>query len=291
MSFAKRQITLQFSGADIGTINLEGLRCQAIINNPGGTNAFGNLQLKVWGMTLEQMNEYSKAGSNLVAGVNYFVTVMAGNEGSPLTQVFSGHIVNSYIDFSNIPEVSFVCVASSGYLEKITSAPPNSYQGAQNAEDIIGALTTQLGSNWSFKNNNAHAIITNQYLSGSLIDQIKTVAKAAAFPFKIENNTVYIWSNDGNVDNVIVDVSPQNGLVGYPVYWAQGFYIKTEFNQLISNGRKINLTSSIPKANGLWDAHVITHEISTLIPDGPWFSNARLNQHSNSQGSYYVPAN
>ena len=293
MSFAIRQINLQFSGATTGDVNLQGLKCQAVISNPGGTNSIGQLQLKVYGMTLEQMNQYSSAGANLVSVNNFSITVVVGNQGKPLIQVFSGHIQSSFIDFSAIPEVCFVVTAASGYYEKSTSVAPNSYNGSKNAEDIIASLTASMGSNWSFKNfnNNAHAIITNQYLSGSIIDQIKTVAKAACFPYKIENNTVSIWSNDGNIDDVILDISPQTGLVGYPVYWAQGFFIKTEFNEALSNGRKVNLTSSIIKANGEWDAHVVTHELSTLTPDGAWFTSVRLNRRSQGQGSYYVTAN
>lgn len=289
MSFVTRQINLQFSGSQEGKVVLEGMRCQAVIFNPGGDNSIAQIQLKVYGMSLEHMNRYSSEGANLVQAQNYSVTVVVGDEGNPLLQVFSGHIYSSFIDFSSVPDVSFVVSAAAGYLEKVTPVAPNTYPGSQNAEDIIEALTNSMGKPWAFQNynNNAHAIVTNQYLSGSVIQQIQTVAKAACLPIKIENNTVSIWSNGTNVDGVIVAISPQQGLVGYPAYIPAGFSIKTQFNASITNGRKINLTTAIIKANGLWDAHVITHELSSVTPDGPWFTNCILNRG----GSDYVARN
>ncbi len=291
MSFVSRQINLQFSGAVEGSIIIEGARCEAMITNPGGDNATATLQLKIYGMTLEHMNQYSSFGSSFVVAQNYSVTVIVGDRGSPLMQVFSGHIYSSFIDFSSAPDVSFVCSATSGYLEKATPVSPNSYPGTQNAEDIIKSLTTSMvtssGTPWSFSNNNAHAIITNQYISGSIIDQIKIVARAASFPIKIENDTVYIWPNGNNVDGVTIAVGPNSGLVGYPTYIAAGFSIKTQFTSNIANGRKISLTSVIPKANGIWTAHVVTHELSTVLADGPWFTNCILN----NEGANSVPRN
>jgi hypothetical protein len=286
MTFEVRQINLQFTSANGDTLNLEGLRCSATIINPGGQSAFGQLQLKVYGMTLDQMNQYSSTGSNMVAVQNQSVTVTAGNQSSILRQVFSGTIISSFIDLNSLPDVSFTCAAVAGYYNKAAPAAANTYPGAQNAEDILASLTKQLGSNWTFNNiNGAHAVLQNQYLSGSIIDQMQSVARAASFPLVIENNSVTIFPNNGTRDNVVIDISPENGLVGYPSYWEAGFTVKSEFNPVITNGRIVNLTSSLPKANGKFPVQNVTHEISTLTPDGPWFSTTQLSP------SIYVPAN
>lgn len=274
MTFAQRQINLQFSSAS-GIVTLPGLRCSAVIANPGGFNAFGQLQLRVWGMTMAQMNQFSSTGSNMVTTQNASVTVMAGNVGGAIGQVFSGTLIRSFIDFSSPPDACFTCAAIAGYYEKSVAAAPNSYPGAQNAEAIIQGLAQSAG--YVFNNpNGAHAIVQNQYTSGSLIDQMMIVARAAAIPIKVENNTVSIWPNGGTLDNVVINLGPGNGLVGYPSYWEAGFVVKSEFNPMIANGRTINLTSSIPQANGSWPTQNVTHELSTLVPDGPWFTTARL---------------
>jgi len=280
MSFAIRQINLQFTTVNGKTLDLQGLRCSAIITNPGGNSAYGTLQLKVYGMTLAQMNEYSSTGANMVGVQNTTVVVSAGNQGdAALQQVFSGTIISSFIDFASVPDVAFNCSAVTGYFAKGNTIASNSFQGSHNAEDIIQALA--LTNGFKFVNgtgsNKAHAVLQNQNVYGSAVDQMQTVANNAAFPLKIENNTVYIWANNGNVDNVVVDVSPETGMVGYPSYWMSGFTVKSEFKPLIANGRTVNLTSSIPKANGQFPVHTCTHEISTLTPDGPWFTTSQLN--------------
>jgi len=284
MTFAFRQINLQFTSANGKTVKLEGLRCSAVITNPGGNSAFGQLQLQVYGMTLDQMNEYSSTGSNMVAVQDQSVTVVAGNQGGSLNQVFSGTLISSFIDLSNAPEVSFVCAAVAGYYNKAAPSAPNTYEGAQKAEDIIKALAGQIG--YAFENKNgATAVVQNQYLSGSIIDQMQAVARAASFPMIIENNLVTIFPNNGTRDDIVINLSAETGLVGYPSYWEAGFVVKSEFNPIITIGRIINLKSQLPKANGKFPIQYVTHELSTLTPDGPWFTTSKLSP------AIYVPVN
>ena len=278
MTFAVRQINLQFSTAEGEITSLEGLRCSAVITNPGGYSAFGQLRLKVYGMTLNEMNKFSSTGANQVALENKSITLSAGDEGTPLTQIFSGQIISSYIDLSSMPDISFNCAAISGWVGKGTPSASKHYPNGAVAEDLIKTLTNQLGSGWSFQNynNSAHCILTDQYVYGSIIDQIQTIARAAQFPLVIENNTVTIWSNSGVRDNVIIEISPETGLVGYPSYWEAGFTVKSEFKPTVINGRQVKLTSSLPKANGIFPVQNCTHEISTLTPDGFWFTTSQL---------------
>lgn len=284
MTFAVRQIDLQFTSPNGETVNLKGLRCTATITNPGGNSAFGQLQLRVYGMTLNQMNQYSSSGSNMVAVQDQSVTISAGNQDGILTQVFSGTLISSFIDLSSVPDVGFVCAAVAGYYNKAAPSAPNSYPGAQNAETIIKSLAESIG--YTFENaNGAHAVVQNQYLSGSVVDQMQQVARAASLPLAIENKTVTIWPNDGTRDGVTIDLSAKTGLVGYPSYWEAGFTVVSEFNPIISIGRNINLTSELPKANGTFPVQYVTHELSTLTPDGPWFTISKLSP------SVYVPVN
>jgi hypothetical protein len=215
------------------------------------------------------------------------VTVLAGNQGGTLAQIFSGFIISSYIDFGNAPDVSFVVEASTGAEFLAKAAASNSYPGSANAEDIIASLAKSIGYDFSNGENGnaAHAIIQNQQLSGSAIQQMQTIARAAAIPMAIENNTVYIWANDGFRDGVKINLSADTGMVGYPSYWAAGFVVKSEFNPMICIGRTITVKSVIPKANGSFAVQYASHELSTFTPDGPWFTTARLGPPP------YVPVN
>lgn len=287
MTFAIRQINLVFTAPNQEPVNLPNIKCMAMITNPGGYSAWGQLQLKVFGMTLDQMNQFSSTGANLVALQNQSVIVYAGDLGGQMNQIFAGSIVSSFIDFSHQPDISFTCAAQAGYFAKGNPNASNTFSGSQNAEDIIKSLVSQLGDPWKFQNYNdqAHAVLQNQYVYGSVMDQIMAVARAARFPVKFENNTVTIWPNNGVCDDVKIDIGPTTGMVGYPSYWEAGFVVKTEFNPSALNGRMVNLTSDIPKANGTWPIIESTHEISTLTPDGPWFTTVKLSTPP------YVPNN
>lgn len=277
MTFAIRQIDLVFTTPNKDPVYLPNMKCMATITNPGGLNAYGQLQLKVFGMTMELMNEYSSVGTNKVVLQNQSVTVYAGDSGGVMNQVFSGGIISSYLDMSHQPEISFNCAGVAGYKPKGVPVAPNSWPQSNNAEDIIRSLVQQLGDPWTVEiAPDAHAIIQNQYAYGSIIEQITTVARNAKFPIKIENNKISVWSNTGYIDNVVVEVGPTTGMVGYPSYWESGFIVKTEFKSSILNGRAVNLTSDIPQANGKFPVIQATHELATLTPDGPWFTTCKL---------------
>jgi hypothetical protein len=285
MTFAQRQINLQFSNDQGVPLELDGLRCEAIISMAGGYASAAQLQLRVFGMTLAQMNKYSSTGSNMVRVQNATITVSAGNVGGPMTQVFAGTLIKSFPDFSGAPDVSFNCAAVAGFFYKASPAAPNTYKGAQNAENIIQSLAASIG--FAFVNNGAHAVLQNQYVSGSTLDQIYTVADAASFARDVSNNTVTIWPNNGTRNNTVINLGPNSNppMVGYPSYWEAGFIVKSEFNPNIANGCTINLTSEIQNAIGSWPIQTVTHELSSVTPSGPWFTTARLCP------SIFVPVN
>ena len=187
MTFAVRRISLQFSTANNKVTNLEGLRASAIILSAGGANPSAQLQMRVYGMTLEQMNQFSAAGSTFVAQQQINITVLAGDEKGVIGQIFAGGIFSSYIDFASVPEVSFVVTAQAGMYERATPAAPNSWAGAQNAEDLIASLAKTIG--FAFNNpKNVHAVVQNQYVYGSPMEQILKIIRAVSFASSIENN-------------------------------------------------------------------------------------------------------
>lgn len=273
MTFAQRQINLQFSDQK-RTLTLEGLRVKALVNVPGGVNAYAQLELRAYGMSLDQMNQFSSTGADMIALEDRTVTLSAGDVGSPIRQAFSGTVVRSFIDFSEAPDVAFVCSAASGLYQKVAPTSPNSFKGAHNAEDIIAGLASNAG--FAFTNNGAHAVLQNQYVYGSLLEQIEKVAQAAGFAMEVANGSVTIWPNNGYRDQEVIDIGPDTGMVGYPTFDPANIVVMCEFNPQIVMGRRIRVTSSIPKANGTWPVQTVLHELTTLEPDGPWFTTTRL---------------
>jgi hypothetical protein len=277
VSFRTRQINLQFQNPNEEVVNLEGLRCSAIISTAGGYSSAAQLQIRIYGMTLEHMNQFSSVGANFVNIQNTTITVSAGNQGDPsLSQVFKGSLISSFIDTASLPDVAFVCAAVSAYNYKATPSTSQKFPGANNAETIIAGLAKSIGFGFYNWKNQTHAVLVDQVVSGSVVDQMQQIANHARFPMVIENETVIIFPNNGFRDDRLVEVSPTTGMVGYPSYWEAGFNVKCEFNPDLLNGRQVKLTSSIPKANGILPVQVSTHELSTLTPDGSWFTTIKL---------------
>ena len=284
MTFKRRILQVQFTQANGNTVDLSGHRIYAMIDNPGGYEAFGSLELKIFGMSLDQIDAYSSTGFTMSALQNQSITVSAGDQGGAIAQVFKGSIIRSRIEI-NQPESAFCVSAIAGFYQKATSAAASSFNGAQNAEDMIKALASSIGFQF-INNNGAHAVLQNQYLYGSAIDQIMSISRACNLPVVIENNQVIIFPNTGTRDNIVISVSPTNGMIGYPKYWEAGFIVETEFNPLIANGRTMQISSSIPKSNGSWPIQAVTHQLSSeSIGNGPWFTTAKLSP------SVYVPNN
>ena len=285
MSFVQRQISVQFS-TDTQTFDLEGLKVSVIISQFGGSLGQGQMQMSVWGMSLDQMNDLSSIGSVPAVVTSNSVTVSAGDIGGKMTQVFYGTIVRSFPDFSGSPDVCFTVTATAGYYQKAQTLAAKHYAGSNNAETIIEALAESAGLVFS-NPNNVHVVIRDQYLYGSVVSQITQVAQAAAIPVEIANGTVTIWPNNGVRDSVEIDLGPDTSpqLVGYPTYYEAGFIVTSQFNPLMLGGRNVNLKSSIPKANGTFPIQTVTHQLSTLTADGPWFTTCRLSPPP------YVPAN
>ena len=259
------------------TVTLKGHRVECTVTNTIGTYAAAQMNMRIFGMSLTAMNQYSSTGTLLVnqTGNSFGITVNAGDDGTTPNQIFTGDIMSAYIDFSSIPEVSFVINAVVGVNAKINVVPAKSWKGSFNVAAAVHGIATEMGFAF-LDNDKLQNTLTDQAVGGSAIDQILTLTGNAGIPVTFENNTVAIWANESSRDDTIINVSAKLGLVGYPSYWDAGITIKTIFNPNIFGGRKINLESEIPKANGIFKALSATHELSTLLANGAWFTTVQL---------------
>jgi hypothetical protein len=277
MSFIERKINVQFrlnegsiddSGNQI--LDLANHRCEVIIENKGTDINLAMLQMRIFGMKKSDMDIFSIVNLGALITRNNQITVFAGDDEDGINQVFNGTIMVASIDYASAPNVGFVVTAQAGYIEQIIPAKANSFQSIGYVADIIASMAKAIG--YQFINHGVDTILNNQYLSGSIIEQIKTVAYVSRTVVSIENGTIEIWPYNASRGEDIVFISPENGLVGYPAFVQNGILIKTLFNKNALIGRKISLTSSVEKANGEWYPVKSTHRLSTLKDNGEWFT-------------------
>ena len=279
MSFTEKVMRFTFSGAPEGSFSAAGLRAAASIQAVEGTIGV-TAQVKIWGLSLSQMNNYSTAISAAIGDElpDANLVIEAGDLGGALSPVIDGPIWQSYIDLTASPDSAFV-VAVASIADLATPTDPQSQPGDQNAEDLIAAICAGAGLTLQNTNGAAHAVLRNPSTYGSAIQQIDKIARAASFHWMRNGDTIAIWPDGAAVDDVVIDIGPGTNpeMVGYPTYYEAGIIVTSLYNPQVQVGRQMNVVgSSILKANGLWSIVYVKHELTTMLPKGPWFTTAFL---------------
>lgn len=273
MSFTQRQLRLTFSGAKSGTVQVAGLRAIANVQTFIGKAGVA-AQLRVWGMKLEQMNAYSSARPAGVGIEQFSLAIEAGDLNGPLRRIVDAGIWRSFVDLEGAPDSAFDITVAGTLYQAAKTIAAQSHAGSQPAETLIQSICNASGL--TLHNNGAHNVLRNHATYGSAIDQIEDIARAAEFNVSYSGKDVWIWPKTGHRDDVIVDVGPDTGMVGYPRWWELGIIVTTRFNPEIQVGRQVRVTSSIPKANGVWSAMQVNQELGTMFEGAPWFTTAVL---------------
>ncbi len=150
------------SGFD--TVKLSGMRVHAelgFIMNPGATTAI----LHIWGITRNQLNQFTQAG--LQYGVrNNIVLVEAGDVGGTMSAVFQGVVLESFPDFTAMPDVPLMISASTTADLQLKPVPPSSVKGAVDVATLMGAMAKTAGL--TLENAGVDVKLSNPYFSGTI---------------------------------------------------------------------------------------------------------------------------
>lgn len=288
MTLAKRKLTVTLlksatSKEPERVFKLEGLRVEARIENPGGFQAWGRLHANIFGVKPETMNTFTMiVGRPLTQSMNQIIVEAGDDDG--MFRVFDGNITFSAQNLQGAPDVCLVVEAIAGMSERIAPAAPNSYKGSFDVATAIKGIAERLG--YTFENNGVTAKLRDHYAAGSAIDQIYDLARAAGIMCSIENRIVAIWPNGKPRNERVVKVSKSTGLVGYPLISNTGTAVRTVFNPSIVLGTRIDLESAITPVNGRWSVQTTTHDLASLVPDGPWYTAVTLTPYD-----IFVPKN
>jgi hypothetical protein len=230
----------------------------------------GELNLRVFGMTLDMMNKLSKIGRLALSATLNGVRVDASNGLGGMTNVYQGTINEAWADFTGAPDCAFNVSAQSGWFQDIKPADPQSYQGASDVATVMADLASKMG--FTFENNGVQAVLQNPYLSGTYYQQAQSVAQAADINMTIQNGVLAIWPRDGYRGDAVPLIAPETGLVGYPRFNATGITLVTLFNPAIVHGGRVQVKSQLTAACGIWLVNMMAHNLSSQMPNGPWFT-------------------
>lgn len=276
MSFLERRIRLTFllgqgafGNGGYNQTTLEGLRVAATVTKQGGVS-MSQLQMRVFGMPLTDMNRLSTLGKPLVEGRNNKVRVEAGDDATGYATVFIGTISEAWVDLTDQTNAAFIVTAHSGLLDALKPAPPASYRGPTSVSVIMASLAQEMG--YQFEDGGVQVTLANPYFPGTPRMQVEQAAAAANINWVIDDETLAIWPKGQARGGVVPLLNASTGLVGYPAHTQNGIALQVLFTPSITFGGRVQVDSDLTPANGTWTVFSVTHDLESETPGGKWFT-------------------
>lgn len=275
--FVKHLITARFDpgpDASFEPVTVRGLRATVNAVISGGVQ-MGQMHLRIWGMRLSDMNQLSTMGTAVQLVSRNKVTVFAGDEGQPLSKVYVGTVLHAWFNGSAAPNVVFECIASAGALEAIKPIDPTSFPGSFSVAAALEKLAGQMEN--AFENGGVTATLPGGYYAGTARQQAYKIAESVPINIMIDNGVLAIWPKNGERTGANPVISPETGMVGYPEFMVQKIKVVSIFNRNFKYGALITVQGSqLPQANGRFAIVSMTHNLASLVPGGPWFTELEL---------------
>lgn len=269
MTYKKRTLKFQFTLKE-GLFDDQGNDTLTIANNKAEVEigAYGgiagtNMEARIFGLSLNNMAALSYKGIQYSGAKQNLMKVWADEK-----PIFVGSITSCIADLNQMPDAPLIVSAFSTGFDQSIVAPPFSREGVASVAEIITSIAKSI--NYQVVNNGVTAKVENPYFTGDPISQIYDVVRLAGIEADFRLGVIYIWPKNGYVDDVIPFISPENGLLGYPIFTRTGITFQCTYSDLILRGRKIQLETSLPNGSGVYTIQSATHYLSSWVEGGPW---------------------
>ena len=275
MAFAQKKINVSFSLANGNfqgggnSATLTGLRVSARLSAPGGI-AMTAAEAAIYGLPLSMMNQLSTVGTQLDLIGKNTISIEAGDDTTGMFLIFKGTIIDAFVDAQAMPQVAFRVTAQAGAFEAAMTTPPISQEGTADVSSLMSQVAGAMG--FQFENNGVSLKVTNPYLHGSPRSMAAQLAQMAGVEWVIERDTLAIWPPGQTRQGGNVLISPQTGMVGYPMFNQGGVLVRTLYNPALKYGGQITIQSDITPACGNWAIANMEVDIEAQTPRGKWFA-------------------
>lgn len=269
MTYKKRTLKFQFTlkeGAFDETGNniltIDNIKADIEIGAYGGITGT-TLEARVYGLGIDRMALLSYKGIQYNGAKQNMMKVWADDK-----PVFFGFITNCFADLNQMPDAPLIISATATGFDQSIVAPPFSARGDTSVVDIITSIARSI--DFTVVNSGVASYLPNPHFEGDPVSQIQQCAHAAGIEIDFRLGAIYIWPQDGSVDENIPYISPSNGLMGYPVFSKYGINFQCQYSDLILRGRKIQIETSLPNASGIYTIQSAIHHLSSWSGGGPW---------------------
>lgn len=274
MAFTQKLINVQlnlangvFAGGG-NTVTVSGHRVSFTGTFAGGQEQ-GTAEISIYGLPLSLMNQMSTVGTQLNLQGKNNVAVFAGDAESGMKVAFEGSIFSAHVDAQGMPDVAFRIQAYPGNYHAVTPATPISVSGSASAADLMKQLAGKMGL--KFENAGVTAKLANPYYGGSPWTQAQQIAQHAGFDWTVDRGTLAIVQPGKAREGEPVLISPQTGLVGYPMFNQNTVIVRALYNPDCKHYGVIEIKSDLTPACGKWKVIRTDLELESMIPRGRWF--------------------
>lgn len=268
-----------FPGTNSNTLVIDRLRMVAKVQ--AVARLATQCELKIYGMRLQDMSALTVVWANPTAILRHTVILEANNTGKAdgWVQVFKGNFKEAQPDFNGQPDVFFLILAVTALFHKINPVAPTSFTEQSDIGAIADSIVERMGDPWTLTvaDGANDVVLSNQYLCGTLWDQLAQACQAAHCDFYVQGDEVLITPNNLPRSNIpAVVLSPTSGLVGFPMFEAAGLNVTALFDPAFQCGSALEIKDAIPaNAVGRWYPFAMSHELESINPNGRWFTNLR----------------
>lgn len=244
-----------------------GLRVQCRIDITGGLET-NNASVAIYGLPLSVMNQLTTLGSTYQSWGKNGMMIEAGSDASAMSLIFQGNIWVAYVDGQNQPQVCLRVEGAPGHFWNVKPAEPLSFKGATPVNTIAKKIADSMGM--GLIDLGVTTVLSNPYFPSDAMTQLHKLAEHSGISYTIHKNNVIISPPGGTSSNTVT-VSPQTGLVGYPLITSNNMIVKALFNPNINFLDVIDVQSSLTPACGQWSVQKIEYELESKAPHGKWF--------------------
>lgn len=272
-----------FNGAN-NTLVIAGLRASVKLSFPPPP-AFPTMNARIYGMLQSDMNALTALTQNVMTMQRNSVLIEA-NSGAGWSAIFDGQLITTIPDYSDLPNACLRLYAMTLGYDKLNPTPPTSYAPAADVATVISAICQKLSPARAVVNTGVSQTFPGAtYFAGTAADQLTAAAKKAGIAFYMDQIGIVEITPSGKPRNTPIFVlTPQAGLVSYPSFEDINIVsAQAVFNPALVYGGQVQIKGSQQlsanpqfNVNGTWQIINVDHDLSSLLPDGPWFSSMRL---------------
>lgn len=251
-----------------------------LVNKTLNNNFTNSAQITIFGMNKSDIAALSTLGFQPLKYQLNKIELYAQYEGDPSSLCFSGYIVKAWADYSDPSRpMHFECQTT--YQSAVDSVDPINLKGASNVVDLFLNLASKL--RYSLLNNGVTGVINNPILTGSYIDQLKTLSKQVNINCVVDNDKLKIAQKGFGFSNDIVSIDSDSGLISYPTVDTWGVKFRIRYNPVVQLGNYINLQTSVPIPN-----NPIQQSVPSSRASGNWFIYDMQTSLNNRHENWYT---